>query len=112
LCHGDFHPLNIIMSEKGPFIIDWTNSRSFHPLADIALSATILKVAGFPEIIQKDFHDSYLMRYLELSFYDYKSFLSWQIPLAIVRLNENKASEKTVILKLINDNLQELELLH
>jgi tRNA A-37 threonylcarbamoyl transferase component Bud32 len=112
LCHGDFHPLNIILSDIGPFIIDWTNCRSFHPLADIALSSIILKVAGFPKIIQMDFHDSYLKKYLELSSKDYISFLSWQIPLAIVRLNENKEAERNAILQLINNNLQKLGLLY
>ncbi|MDF2963485.1 MAG: putative aminoglycoside phosphotransferase (protein kinase related), diverged, partial [Paenibacillus sp.] len=88
LIHGDFHPLNIVLTESVPFVIDWNNSSTFHPLADVALTSVILQVAGFPSNIQEYFHDSYIKRYLQLSMFDYKEFLRWQIPMSVVRLSE------------------------
>ena len=37
LCHGDFHPANILMSARGPIIIDWLDATRGNPLADLAL---------------------------------------------------------------------------
>ncbi|TMA37195.1 MAG: aminoglycoside phosphotransferase family protein, partial [Deltaproteobacteria bacterium] len=34
LCHGDMHPGNIMLSRRGPMVIDWTNARRGHPAAD------------------------------------------------------------------------------
>ncbi|MFC2013409.1 phosphotransferase family protein [Chloroflexota bacterium] len=36
VCHGDFHPRNIIISSRGPVIIDWANATQGNPLADVA----------------------------------------------------------------------------
>lgn len=36
VCHGDFHPDNIIMSSRGPIIIDWLTATQGNPLADVA----------------------------------------------------------------------------
>ena len=36
LCHGDFHPTNIVMSARGPVAIDWAVGASGNPLADFA----------------------------------------------------------------------------
>ena len=103
LCHGDFHPKNIIMTEEGPVIIDWMNGRSFHPLADVALSSVILQVApGLPTWVN-DFHDSYVKTYLELSGFDEASLARWQIPMAAARLCENHPDEGARILNLIEE---------
>ena len=33
LCHGDFHPDNILMSEHGPVVIDWMTATQGNPIA-------------------------------------------------------------------------------
>lgn len=106
LCHFDFHPLNVIMSDGVPFIIDWINSRSFHPLADVALSSVIFQVVKeFPGWIN-EFHELYVQRYLQLSSYDVGSLIRWQIPMAVARLSENKESERKGILEMIEKNIR------
>jgi tRNA A-37 threonylcarbamoyl transferase component Bud32 len=40
--HGDFHPLNVIMSSRGPVVIDWSKGGEGDPLADVAFSQVIL----------------------------------------------------------------------
>ena len=41
----DLHPLNVIISAKGPVVIDWPNARARDPLVDVGL-AWVLMAAG------------------------------------------------------------------
>ena len=43
--HMDLHPLNVIVSPKGPFVIDWANACRGDPLVDVGV-AWILMAAG------------------------------------------------------------------
>ena len=36
--HLDLHPLNVILSAKGPVVIDWANVARGDPAADVALT--------------------------------------------------------------------------
>ena len=38
LCHGDFHPENIILAAQGPLIIDWEGCMRGNPSADVAVT--------------------------------------------------------------------------
>jgi len=42
LCHGDFHPYNIICSTEGPVVIDWPDATCGNPAADICRSYLLL----------------------------------------------------------------------
>jgi aminoglycoside phosphotransferase (APT) family kinase protein len=48
ICHFDFHPANLLMSPKGPVVIDWTNVRRGDHHADIARSVLILRLGEPP----------------------------------------------------------------
>ena len=43
--HLDLHPLNVMMSPKGPIVIDWTGASAGDPLVDVGL-AWVLMAAG------------------------------------------------------------------
>jgi aminoglycoside phosphotransferase (APT) family kinase protein len=43
--HMDLHPLNVIVSPKGPVVIDWTGAARGDPLVDVGL-AWVLMAAG------------------------------------------------------------------
>ena len=45
LCHNDFHPQNIILTEGGPVTIDWLDSAQGDPLADVARTLVILRAS-------------------------------------------------------------------
>jgi len=45
LLHLDLHPLNVMMSNKGPVVIDWSNACRGDPTVDVAL-AWVLMAAG------------------------------------------------------------------
>jgi aminoglycoside phosphotransferase (APT) family kinase protein len=46
--HLDLHPLNVIVSPKGPVLIDWTNAARGAGPADVALSWLLLTAAEIP----------------------------------------------------------------
>jgi aminoglycoside phosphotransferase (APT) family kinase protein len=43
--HMDLHPLNVIVSPKGPVVIDWPNSGAGDPMVDVGV-AWVLMAAG------------------------------------------------------------------
>jgi aminoglycoside phosphotransferase (APT) family kinase protein len=50
IVHLDLHPLNVILSPRGPVLIDWTNvARGAGPL-DVALTWLVMTVAELPGI--------------------------------------------------------------
>ena len=44
LCHGDFHPGNVLLAPSGPRIIDWTAATRGDPAADVARTCLMLTV--------------------------------------------------------------------
>lgn len=48
LCHGDFHPGNIIMTGDGPRVLDWEKAMRGHPLGDVAMAAFFTRLRGKP----------------------------------------------------------------
>lgn len=74
LCHGDFHPDNILMSPRGAVIIDWPDASQGHPLADVARTSLLARLAELPPGIpgrralqygRALFHQIYLRGYLK-----------------------------------------------
>ena len=49
LIHLDLHPLNVILSSRGPVLIDWTNARSGAGAADVAATWLVLAAAEVPD---------------------------------------------------------------
>jgi aminoglycoside phosphotransferase (APT) family kinase protein len=48
LLHLDLHPLNVIMSPRGPIVIDWPNARRGDPMADVALTYALIRCGRIP----------------------------------------------------------------
>ncbi len=42
LCHGDFHPKNVIVSAEGPVIVDWFDACRGNAVGDIARTSLLL----------------------------------------------------------------------
>jgi aminoglycoside phosphotransferase (APT) family kinase protein len=49
LCHGDFHPGNVLLGRDGPAVIDWTDATRGDPAADLARTRLLLRHAAVPE---------------------------------------------------------------
>lgn len=77
LCHGDFHPENVLLTTRGPKIIDWSCATRGHPLADVGFTDLLFRKAHLPpetswrlrllfKMSRRLLHDSYLQCYLRL----------------------------------------------
>lgn len=42
VCHGDLHPFNVLATETGPVLLDWTASRIADPAYDVAFTSMLL----------------------------------------------------------------------
>lgn len=48
LCHGDFHPENVLVGEEGVFVVDWPSAMRGNPLADIARTTLLVMYSELP----------------------------------------------------------------
>ncbi len=103
LCHGDLHPGNVIMANKGPVIIDWFDAARGDPVADIARTSLLMstrahgqKGPGHLPGAQPDFLDlaraSYLAAITDLLAPDGDDVRRWEAVVAVARLAEGIAT--------------------
>ena len=95
LCHGDFWPGNILMSSRGPIIIDWICATRGNPVADVARSSVLLLGALASPLISRAqeamiqcAHATYLERYFELRPEAQQQYEAWKPIVAAARLSE------------------------
>lgn len=48
LCHGDFHPIQVLLDGEAPVVIDWTNAMRGEPLGDHARTRVLLTSGVVP----------------------------------------------------------------
>jgi hypothetical protein len=48
LCHGDFHPDNVMLCSTGPAVIDWPNATRGDACGDFARSSVMMRVGAIP----------------------------------------------------------------
>ena len=48
ICHGDFHPDNIVLAPRGPVVLDWANAVRGDPIADVARTVLLLQIGSLP----------------------------------------------------------------
>lgn len=97
LCHGDFHPNNILMTVQGEIVIDWIDASNGNPLADVART-TILALGAaetrqiqglLPKALVRIFHAAYIRYYFKLSPGGEAEYNRWLPIVAAARLSEN-----------------------
>ncbi|MFC4618075.1 phosphotransferase family protein [Camelliibacillus cellulosilyticus] len=117
LCHGDFHPANIMVEGNRFTIIDWMTATMGNPLGDVARTSIILKHVVLPDVFPADFRaafdklrwdflDSYLNEYLRLSGASIKEIEAWELPIMAARLIENLTlEEKKALLAVVRERV-------
>ncbi|MPW11046.1 phosphotransferase [Paraburkholderia sp. CNPSo 3155] len=94
LCHGDFHPFNVLQDTGGgATLIDWMTAEMGDPLCDVARSIVRLRFAPAPgaisvapaeNVMRRLLADAYLQRYSEaLDTPDARERVGRWLPLAI-----------------------------
>ncbi len=97
LCHGDFHPANVLATPQGEVIIDWIDATRGNPLADLARSsiiaqgvaATAQTTSAIEKLFVRLFHAVYLRRYFTLRPAGRVEYGRWLPIVAAARLSEN-----------------------
>lgn len=113
ICHGDFHPDNILISPRGPVVIDWMDATRGNRLYDAARTSYLLSRAALPpgtglarrlliNLFRKTFHFLYLRRYRQLKPFSNQEFARWGIIVAAARLTEGIAEEEAQLLAIVN----------
>jgi uncharacterized protein (TIGR02172 family) len=109
LCHGDFHPDNVLITDEGPIIIDWVDATQGHPMADVARTSLLLSTGALPPDVPKPvrrlvaalrhlFHTRYLKRYLQRRPSSRRELEAWQPLIAAARLSENVEAEEAQLI--------------
>ena len=121
LCHGDYHPGNILLTRNGPVVIDWMTACSGSSWADVARTSLLLTIgpkgAGkqlrpYIRVAIGFYHRMYLNRYLAVLPNKGNELERWVPVITAARLNEDIAPEREALLKVlqevqINESFQE-----
>ncbi len=117
ICHGDFHPDNIMLSNKGPIIIDWTNARKGNKILDVVRTLIIIKYSSTPpdkpfiiravlKQLKNTLYKEYIKHYLKISGISIQEVEKWEAPMGAARLNENiPMEEKNNLIQMINNKV-------
>lgn len=115
LCHGDYHPGNILLGKTGPIVIDWMTACSGSRWADVARTRLLLSVgpnaAGrlISPVIRtmiKLYYRIYIHRYHALVPETGDESSRWLPVIAAARLNEEILPEREALIKILNERLE------
>lgn len=95
LCHGDFHPMNVLGDSSQPIVIDWPNACHGDPAGDVCRSYLILKLHA------DEVAEPYLDAYCRVASFPRRTILDWLPYVAAARLSENVPGEQHRLLELV-----------
>ncbi len=114
ICHGDFHPENILLTTEEPVIIDWVDATQGSPLVDVARTVLLLRFSELPPSMNEHhrkkiteichlFCEVYLEHYAHIQSISRKAIARWELSAAAARLSEGISNdEKAKCLDIIN----------
>ena len=98
LCHGDFNPTNIIITDDGiPYVIDWAHATQGNSSADVARSYLLFCLAG-----KKQLADKYLKLYCKKSDTARQYVNRWLPIVAAAQMTKKKVKEKDFLMRWID----------
>jgi Ser/Thr protein kinase RdoA (MazF antagonist) len=113
LCHGDYHPDNVLVTARGLVIIDWGSASRGHTLADVAQTELLLQIGeppGSPSGIERALlamartyvRRAYVRRYLRRRPARLQELAAWRLPVAVARLAEEVPGERNKLQQIID----------
>jgi aminoglycoside phosphotransferase (APT) family kinase protein len=115
-CHLDFHPGNIMLTRRGPVVIDWPNARRGDPAADVARTLLILELGELPEgapaalrvlrrIGRRMVRASYARAYRRTAGAQPRNIREWRVVLAADRLADGIPQERSKLLAIVERSM-------
>ena len=116
LCHMDFHPDQILLTDRGPYILDWETACKGNPLADVARTSILIQVGQVSALshvsteqltsIRSSIRSAYLSRYLKkVAKNVIREIECWEAVVAAARMAENICNEKCALTSIIEDKI-------
>lgn len=112
VCHGDFHPGNLLKEARSARVLDWPNATTGDPHADVAATLVILRLGepteSSPWAIRRLhrvgrglLRSRYLAGYLNRRRLDLDQVERWMFPVAVDRLSHGIPRERQRLLAVI-----------
>jgi len=115
VCHGDYHPKNIIAGPGKNMVIDWTNAYRGNPLGDLALTRLRMLRPYFSKdfsgdtawftAAKKKIYDVYWQEYENLAHVAETELDAWLLPCAAAQLQPSKMAHTEWLLEIIRQQL-------
>ncbi len=117
LCHGDFHPDNVMVTPAKPIVLDWMNATVGNPAADVARTIILLRDSAPPpglpgwkttmlSILRTLFSRAYIREYYRISDLTPNLVEAWLLPVAAARLVEDlPTAEKQTLQRIVRQHL-------
>jgi Ser/Thr protein kinase RdoA (MazF antagonist) len=96
LCHGDFHPINVLGPNSQPMVIDWPDASCGDPAADVCRSYLLLKLHA------EDIAEPYLDAYCNIANTPRAKILDWLPYVAAARLAEDVPADWARLLEIVH----------
>ena len=96
LCHGNFTPANIILNEKGTFIVDWAAARQGNASADVARTYLLFSLTN-PEAAEM-----YMNVFCQKTNTSKKYVQEWLPIVAAAQLTEGRPEQRDFLMKWID----------
>jgi hypothetical protein len=96
LCHGDFHPINVLGQTSQPMVIDWPDACRGDPSADVCRSYLLLKLHA------EEIAEPYLAAYCRITHISRATIVAWLPYVAAARLAEDVPNDFERLLEIVN----------
>jgi Ser/Thr protein kinase RdoA (MazF antagonist) len=112
VCHGDYHPGNVILTKGGPIVIDWMTASAGSPWTDVARTSLLLsigakgagnQVSPLLRMVVRLYHRTYLNRYRALNADSENELERWMPVIAAARLNEDIIPEREALIGMVEE---------
>jgi uncharacterized protein (TIGR02172 family) len=101
LCHGDFHPSNVMLANQRVVAIDWENATCGPPLADVARTYLLFHVALKQKRLARLAFGHYIKVYQRYQQINFDELNIWIAIVAAARLSERIADEHDALLTIV-----------
>lgn len=105
VCHGDLHPDNVVLTRRGPVVIDWSEATAGPPEVDLVRTSILLRYAspvggGLGVVLnaaRRLLHHAWLRRYGALTGLGGDALAPYLLPGAVARAGQAYADEASAL---------------